>query len=127
IFSKKTTAVRQPVSFSLNHPSDRAEYGVVRVPSKQSESAWNYLEAQKEFDRRLLSQYSPATVFVNEDLEIIHTRGNVNRYLKLAPGRASLSILKMARESLLMDLRNSLTNAPKKNVPLPQHKIPTTN
>src|SRR5215469_13663586 len=79
IFLKKTTAVRQPVSFSLNHPADRSEYGAVRIPSKPPESAWNYLEAQKEFDRRLLSQYSPATVFVNEDLEIIHSRGNVNR------------------------------------------------
>src|SRR5262249_42421664 len=127
IFSKKTTSVRQPVSFSLNHPADRTEHGVVRVPSKPSESAWNYLEAQKEFDRRLLSQYSPATVFVNEDLEIIHTRGNVNRYLKLAPGRASLSILKMARESLLMDLRNAISKAKKENVPVRKQKIQIKN
>src|SRR5215813_5610714 len=127
IFSKKTTAVRQPVSFSLNHPADRTEHGVVRVPSKPSESAWNYLEAQKEFDRRLLSQYSPATVFVNEDLEIIHTRGNVNRYLKLAPGRASLSILKMAREGLLMDLRNAISKAKKENVPVRKQNIQIKN
>ncbi|HJZ62982.1 MAG TPA: chemotaxis protein CheB, partial [Candidatus Acidoferrum sp.] len=127
IFSKKTTSVRQPVSFSLNHPADRTEHGVVRVPSKPSESAWNYLEAQKEFDRRLLSQYSPATVFVNEDLEIIHTRGNVNRYLKLAPGRASLSILKMAREGLLMDLRNAISKAKKENVPVRKQKIQIKN
>lgn len=127
IFSKKTTAVRQPVSFSLNHPADRTEYGVVRVPSKPSESAWNYLEAQKEFDRRLLSQFSPATVFVNEDLEIIHTRGNVNRYLKLAPGRASLSILKMAREGMLMDLRNALSKAKKENVSVRRQSIQIKN
>ena len=59
----------------------------MRVGTKQTDSMWNYGEAQKEFDRRLLTQYTPATVFVNEDMEIIHTRGNVNRYLKLAPGR----------------------------------------
>jgi two-component system CheB/CheR fusion protein len=123
IFLKKTTAVRQPVSFSLNHPAERAEYGAVRIPSKPPESAWNYLEAQKEFDRRLLSQYSPATVFVNEDLEIIHSRGNVNRYLKLAPGRASLSILKMAREGLLLDLRNAIARAKKENVPVRKQNV----
>src|SRR6266540_5150945 len=33
-------------------------------------------------------------------MEIIHTRGNVNRYLKLAPGLPSLLLLKMAREGL---------------------------
>src|SRR5215470_6808535 len=105
IFSKKASTGRQLVTFSLNPHQDRGEYGSVHVPSKQPDTTWNYLEAQKEFDRRLLSQYAPATVFINEDLEIIHTRGQVNRYLKLAPGRASLNILKMAREGLLLDLR----------------------
>jgi two-component system, chemotaxis family, CheB/CheR fusion protein len=113
IFSKKSSATRQAVTFSLNPNPERGEYGPVRVPSKQPDSSWGYLEAQKEFDRRLLSQYAPATVFINEDLEIIHSRGNVNKYLKLAPGRASLSILKMAREGLLLDLRNAISRAKK--------------
>lgn len=123
IFFKKSAAVRQPVAFSLHHAAERTEHGAVRVPSKPSESAWNYLEAQKEFDRRLLSQYSPATVFVNNDLEIVHTRGDVSRYLKLAPGRASLSVLKMAREGMLMDLRNSISRAKKDQVPVHKHNI----
>ena len=109
IFSKKATAPRQVVTFSLNRQAEGGGGGeVLRSAVKQPESGWNYLEVQKEFDRRLLTQYAPATVFVNEDLEIIHTRGNVNRYLKLAPGRASLNILKMAREGLVPDLRNAL-------------------
>ena len=127
IFLKKTTAVRQAVSFSLNRPGERAEFGAVRVPAKPPDSAWNYLEAQKEFDRRLLSHYAPATVFINEDLEIIHTRGSVNRYLKLAPGRASLSILKMAREGLLMDLRNAISRAKKENVAVRKHNVQIKN
>src|SRR5215470_15192325 len=127
IFLKKSTGVRQPVTFSLATPGERHEYGAFRVPSKQPDTSWNYLEAQKEFDRRLLSQYSPATVFVNEDLEIIHTRGSVNRYLKLAPGRASLSILKMAREGLLLDLRNAITKAKKDNVTVRKQNIQIKN
>ena len=127
IFLKKATGVRQPVTFSLNHPSERHEYGAVRVPAKQPDSSWNYLEAQKEFDRRLLGQYAPATVFINEDLEIIHTRGSVNRFLKLAPGRASLSILKMAREGLLLDLRNAISKAKKENVAVRKQNIQIKN
>jgi len=127
VFLKKTTAVRQPVSFSLGHPADRAEFAAVRVAPRPPESSWNYLEAQKEFDRRLLTQYAPATVFVNEDLEIIHTRGSVNRYLKLAPGRASLNILKMAREGLLLDLRNALAKAKKDNVPVQKRHVQIKN
>ena len=127
IFLKKSTGVRQPVTFALTTPGERHEYGAFRIPSKQPETSWGYLEAQKEFDRRLLSQYSPATVFINEDLEIIHTRGSVNRYLKLAPGRASLSILKMAREGLLLDLRNAITKAKKDNVTVRKQNIQLKN
>jgi two-component system CheB/CheR fusion protein len=52
---------------------------------------------------------------VNEEMEILHTRGAVNRYLKLAPGRASLSLMKMAREGLLVELRNAINRAKKDN------------
>ncbi|PYT66397.1 MAG: hypothetical protein DMG42_29480 [Acidobacteria bacterium] len=127
IFLKKSTGVRQPATFSCSTPGERHGYGAFRVPSKQPDTSWSYLEAQKEFDRRLLSQYSPATVFINEDLEIIHTRGNVDRYLKLAPGRASLSILKMARERLLLDLRNALTKAKKHHVSVRKQNIQIKN
>jgi two-component system CheB/CheR fusion protein len=116
IFSKKAGAARQTVAFSVDAQTERREYGPIRMPAKQLDASWNYTEAQKEFDRRLLTHYTPATVFVNEDLEIIHTRGDVNRYLKLAPGRPSLSLLKMAREGLLVELRNAIGRAKKENM-----------
>ncbi len=113
IFSKKAAAARPPVSFSLSHQPEHGEPRGARIAYKPSDASWNYLEAQKEFDRRLLTQFAPASVFLNEDLEVIHSRGHVDRYLKLAPGRASLGILKMVREGLLLDLRNALTRAKK--------------
>jgi two-component system CheB/CheR fusion protein len=115
IFSRKSTAARQPVSFNMSSPAERGVQSPAGMSMKQQDAGWNYAEAQKEFDRRLLTQYAPATVFVNEDMEIIHTRGNVNRYLKLAPGRASLSLLKMAREGLLIELRNAISRTKKEN------------
>lgn len=123
IFSKKAGASRPVVTFSLNRQVERPEFPSLRLPSKQLETNWNFVEAQKEFDRRLLSHYSPPAVFLNDDFEIVHTRGNINRYLKLAPGRASLSVLKMAREGLLFDLRNALNRAKKENVPVRKQKI----
>jgi two-component system, chemotaxis family, CheB/CheR fusion protein len=97
-FSRKAAAARQLVTFSLTPRPDRADFELDRIPAEGAGAGTTYLEAQKEFDRRLLGQYAPAAVFVNEDLDVVHTRGNVTRYLKLAPGRASLNILKMARE-----------------------------
>jgi len=127
IFQKKGSPARQVVTFSLNRQIERTDYGPIRIPSKQPDTSWNYLEAQKEFDRRLLAQYSPAAAFVNEDFEIIHTRGNVSRYLKLSSGRASLSILKMAREGLLFDLRNALARAKKENAAVRKQNVQVKN
>jgi len=127
IFAKKTTATRQIVNFSLNQPVDRSDLGTVRVPAKRPDSTWNYLEAQKEFDRRLLGHFAPATVFVNEDMEIVHSRGNVNQYIKLSPGRPSLSILKMAREGLLLDLRNAIARAKKDQISVRKTNIQIKN
>jgi two-component system CheB/CheR fusion protein len=127
IYSKKAGAARQPFVFSIDSQSEHREYGSLRIPARPPDSGWNYAEAQKEFDRRLLTQYTPATVFINEEMEIIHTRGNVNRYLKLAPGRASLSVLKMAREGLLVELRNAIARAKKENVVVGKRKLQIKN
>jgi two-component system, chemotaxis family, CheB/CheR fusion protein len=124
IFSKKGLPARQVVTFSLNRATAEANEGAaMKLPGRAAEGGWNYLEAQKEFDRRLLTHYAPAAAFVNGDLEILHTRGNISRYLKLAPGRASLSILKMAREGLLLDLRNAFTRAKKENMPVSKQNV----
>ena len=127
IFSKKENAARQPVTFSLSRATERADHPTVRTPYRPPESSSNYLEAQREFDRRLVTQFVPATVFVNDELEIVHTRGNVSRYLKMAPGRASLNVLKMARDSLLMDLRNALGRAKKEGAPVRKQGITLKN
>jgi len=115
IFSRKSAGAHQGGNLSADSQIQRRMYGPVHSPAKPQDSIWNYTEAQKEFDRRLLTEYAPATVFVNEEMEILHTRGNVNRYLKLAPGRASLSLMKMAREGLLVELRNAINRAKKDN------------
>jgi two-component system CheB/CheR fusion protein len=115
IFSRKTAQGRQVVTFSLQSDPARAYYNPARMPAKQPDAPPNFVDIQKEFDRKLLTQYVPATVFIGEDGEILHTRGNVNRYLKLAPGRASLNLLKMVLDGLQFDLRSAIARAKKDN------------
>ncbi|MGH9575129.1 MAG: chemotaxis protein CheB [Candidatus Acidiferrales bacterium] len=126
IFVKKGMAARQTMTFSLNPHAERPEYGA-RVPARQADTTTNYLEAQKEFDRRLLAHYIPAVVFINDDMEIVHTRGDVSRYLKLPAGRASLNIVKMAREGLLFDLRKAIMQAKKENKPVKKENVQVKN
>ena len=121
IFRKKP-ASHPLVTFSLDRQSEDASHNL-RVPTKPAELAWNSVELQKEFDRRLLTNYAPAAVFINDDLDILHSRGNVGLYLKIAPGRASHSILKMARDGLLFDLRNAIARAKKEKATVQKHNI----
>jgi two-component system CheB/CheR fusion protein len=116
IFSRKDGVAQRRGTFTLRSRAERSEHGQIRIQAKPPDQHWNYAEAQKEFDRRLLSQYVPATVFVNEEMDILHSRGDVNRYLKLAPGRANLNLLKMARYALLAELRVAIAQAKKKNI-----------
>ena len=122
-FSRKGLSSRQAVTFSLNRPAQAADERTIHVPAKPQDAAWNYLEVQKEFDRRLLAHYAPAAVFLNQDLDIVHTRGNASRYFKLAAGRASLSVLKMAREGMLLELRNAINRAKKENAAVRKQHI----
>ncbi len=121
IFRKKP-AGHQLVTFSLDRQPEDASHNL-RVPGKPSELAWNPVEVQKEFDRRLLTDYAPAAVFINDDFDILHSRGNIGLYLKIAPGRASHSILKMARDGLLFDLRDAIARAKKEKATVRKHNI----
>jgi two-component system CheB/CheR fusion protein len=123
IFSKKGGAALQADAFFAETHKGRGQYGPIRTPATQEELLWNHPEAQKEFDRQLLAKHVPATVFVTEEMAIVHTRGNVDRYLKMASGRASLSLMKMAREGLLVELRNAIVRAKKEKGPAGKRRV----
>ena len=116
IYTKRFTTQRAPVAFAMPRHLGSPELGAGPHLAGRPGAAVGAVEAHKEFDRRLLQQFAPAAVFVDEALEVVHTRGNVESYLKIPPGRASLSILKMAREDMGLELRNAIARAKKGNV-----------
>ncbi len=69
----------------------------------------------QEADRVLLAHYTPASVVIDANLEILQVRGQTSPYLELAPGRATLNLLKIARESLRLGLRAALLAARKEH------------
>ena len=73
------------------------------------------LNAQQEADRIALGRYTPPAVIINDALEILHFRGNTEPYLVPPTGRATFNILKMAREGLLIPLRQAISQAKKGN------------
>ena len=73
---------------------------------------------QVEVSRIILDRYAPAGVVVDSDLQIVQFRGQTGSFLEPAPGEASLSLLKMAREGLLYGLRTALHTVKKTKGPV---------
>ena len=55
-------------------------------------------------ERTLLEKHAPACVVINADGDVLYIHGHTGRYLELAPGEPSGSVLKMAREGLRFEL-----------------------
>jgi two-component system CheB/CheR fusion protein len=62
-----------------------------------------------DFTRRaLLQSYAPASVLTDLKGDVLFVYGETGRYLRPAPGQASLNVVDMAREGLQIELRNAL-------------------
>jgi two-component system CheB/CheR fusion protein len=73
----------------------------------------------------VLSEYGPPGVIINDEFEVVQFRGKTAAYLELAPGRASLNLLKMLREGLLEEVRNSVEQVKRSGGLVRKYCIPT--
>ncbi|KQB42750.1 CheR family methyltransferase [Flavobacterium aquidurense] len=62
---------------------------------------------RKSADAVLLSSYTPASVIVNEQMDIVHINGSIAEFIELSAGKPTFNLLKMAREGLAFELRNT--------------------
>ena len=68
-------------------------------------------DLERAAERIVLAEYAPAWIIVNENLELLHSRGDTSPYLQLPTGRPTFALLKIARESVRGELRKLLTKA----------------
>jgi two-component system, chemotaxis family, CheB/CheR fusion protein len=112
IFTKKLTALRPAFDFSFPRlATDQAEAAGPRMGVDEPLLAG--VDVYKEADRLVLKQYAPAGVLIDEQMDILQFRGDTSHYLRPAPGKASLNLLQMAREGLLINLRAAVAQARK--------------
>ena len=69
---------------------------------------------QKKAEEIILDQYSPPSVIVSDQNDIIHFSGDTSFYFTLAQGKASFNVMKMIRKELSFDLRSLLHKAQQK-------------
>jgi two-component system CheB/CheR fusion protein len=122
IYSKKTS------SSELHFDRERSPLKEKPGLKKKAEAhAAGGTDIQKEADSIILNRYSPAGMVINEDMDILQFRGNISPYLKPQPGKASLNLMKMAGESLAMELRVLVRQAAGKDVPIRKEGIKVRN
>ena len=64
-----------------------------------------------DLHQRLLEQYAPPSVVVNEEYEIVHLSERAGRYLQIAGGEPSQNLLKLVKQELRLELRSALYQA----------------
>jgi two-component system CheB/CheR fusion protein len=110
IYTRKSV----PTRFSMNTGAGSKS---LVVPVRSSPPAMlTGTELQKRVDRVFHQKYSPAAVVVDAGFQIVQFRGHTSAYLDPSPGEASLNVLRMARETLVVPLRRVLRSVAEKNV-----------
>lgn len=113
IYQKKRHAGRMALHF------DGLDYSAPRLGrSSPSKSADVEFDADREVQSVLANRFVPPSMVVNEQMEIVQFRGKVGPYLGPASGHPTLSLSKMVREDLQVDLRDVLSRAKKEKRPV---------
>lgn len=103
-----------PVNFRFS--AINAGYEKSEANRKINGHSTNGLDIQKDIDRIVMSKYTPASVVVNNLLEILQVRGQTGLYLELPQGQLNYNLLKMVRAELLPSLRVLVQTTKKTNV-----------
>lgn len=107
IYSKKSVATLPGYDFTTPAHAATLPFADQTSPAR----APSTLDLQHEAERLILTAYGPPGVIINQDMQILHFRGQTGPYIEPSPGSASLNLLKMARQDLVMELRAAVHQA----------------
>ena len=114
IYRKKAAPTPVTFRFPASTPESYVDQAELPQPGKVGAAVPPMPpDLQREADRLLLARYSPPAVIVDDQLDIIQSKGHTSSFLELPVGKASLNLLKMARSGLLYELQNAIDEARK--------------
>jgi len=80
-----------------------------------------------DLHQRLLEQFAPPSLVVNQDYEIVHLSDRVGRYLQVKGGEPTNNLLRLIRPELRLELRTALYNSVQNRIAVetPSIEVPT--
>lgn len=118
LYAKNPTATRPivsfiPSSYPLMKVSDRTA-----VPPSTEE-----FDLEKKVDHLIANHYAPVGVVLDDKMQVLQFRGNVDRYLKLASGVANLNLFNLLRDGLLVEVRTAIYQAQRQELPITKNEL----
>ncbi len=107
IFKKKQGQPR------VDFRADTITQSMMRKPFEQPVKADSLAQLDKEVDRLLMSEYVPASLVLNSNLDVLGFRGKVEPYLSVDAGTASFNVAKIVRKELRPVLQTAVYKAKK--------------
>lgn len=114
--------VPSPVSFVLNNIVP-AQGKVSALGLNGSKRRKRFETAQSVADGILLAKYAPPTVVIDENMNVIQTRGDLARYLKLASGMSGFNLYDSVRSEILAPLQKAIEAARTGNVSIARKQL----
>ncbi|MCY7324260.1 MAG: ATPase, partial [Phormidesmis sp. CAN_BIN36] len=104
IYAKKLTATRPASSFAPSrHLNAKVNNQPMQAPIK--------FDLQQKVDQLIVNHYAPISVVIDDQMQVLQLRGDIDRYLKLVSGAASFNLFKLVRDGLLVELQSAIHQA----------------
>jgi two-component system CheB/CheR fusion protein len=103
-------------------PGANVAVGETSVPTAPSTSHFSYGAEHV----RMLEQYAPTSIIVNERLDVVHLSAGAGRFLRMGEGEPSHNLMELADGDLRRALRTSLHHAFVKGAPT-RRQVSTVN
>jgi two-component system CheB/CheR fusion protein len=112
VYAKKLTAIRPTFLFITSN------YPIVKVDESKptNENPSDEFDLEKKTDQLILNRYASVGVVINDKMDVLQFRGEIDLYLKLVPGKPSINLFKMVREGLLIELRATIYQAQRQKI-----------
>jgi two-component system, chemotaxis family, CheB/CheR fusion protein len=107
IFKKKQAQPR--VDFQTEAPTP----SIMRKPFEQPSKTDSMVLLEKEVNRLLMSEFVPASLVLNSNLDVLGFRGKVEPYLSVDAGTATFNVIKIVRKELRPALQTAVYRAKK--------------
>jgi two-component system, chemotaxis family, CheB/CheR fusion protein len=121
IYAKKPTATQTTFFFTPSqYPTAKINNSISAALASQASPQLVAAEfdLQKKVDQLIADRYTPVGVVVNDKMQVLQLRGDIDRYLKLVAGVANFNLFNLVRSGLLADLRAAIYQAQRNDLPV---------